>query len=155
MVNLYPFSATAAKPGVSAEELIENIDIGGTGHGAVGGEELPERGAWSPMPADYAADLPAELRGKRELVSLPRGWRLARKAYARTARYDGEIATELERLTADDAVKMVTLEKLPERIHIALERRQSMGCGEDPHQAAGTKNRIYLYKIPEKVIEGL
>ena len=29
VVNLYPFSATAATPGVTAEELIENIDIGG------------------------------------------------------------------------------------------------------------------------------
>src|ERR1700678_2941528 len=29
VVNLYPFSATAAKPGVTPEELIENIDIGG------------------------------------------------------------------------------------------------------------------------------
>src|SRR5690348_13681031 len=29
VVNLYPFSATAAKKGVTAEELIENIDIGG------------------------------------------------------------------------------------------------------------------------------
>ncbi len=29
VVNLYPFSATAGKSGVTAEELIENIDIGG------------------------------------------------------------------------------------------------------------------------------
>src|SRR5712692_7004024 len=29
VVNLYPFSATARKPGVRPEELIENIDIGG------------------------------------------------------------------------------------------------------------------------------
>ena len=29
VVNLYPFSATARKPGVTPEELIENIDIGG------------------------------------------------------------------------------------------------------------------------------
>ena len=29
VVNLYPFEATAAKPGLTADELIENIDIGG------------------------------------------------------------------------------------------------------------------------------
>lgn len=29
VVNLYPFEKTAAKPGVTLEELIENIDIGG------------------------------------------------------------------------------------------------------------------------------
>src|SRR3984885_4648344 len=32
-VNLYPFSATAQKPGVTPEELIENIDIGGAAVG--------------------------------------------------------------------------------------------------------------------------
>ena len=47
-------------------------------------------------PADYAP-IAAELREKREL-SLQTRLALARKAYARTARYDGEIATELERL---------------------------------------------------------
>ena len=29
MVNLYPFEATAARPDLTVEELIENIDIGG------------------------------------------------------------------------------------------------------------------------------
>ncbi len=53
---------------------------------------------------DYAAIL-AELREKREL-SLATRLTLARKAYARTARYDGEIATELERLAANDAVQI-------------------------------------------------
>jgi phosphoribosylaminoimidazolecarboxamide formyltransferase / IMP cyclohydrolase len=62
---------------------------------------------------------------------------LARKAYARTARYDGEIATELERISATDgSISIGELSKLPERINIAIERRQSMRYGENPHQAA-------------------
>ena len=133
VVNLYPFSATAAKPGVTAEELIENIDIGGPAMVRSAAKNFQSVGVVTDA-GDYAAIL-AELREKREL-SLSTRLRLARKAYARTARYDGEIATELERLAADDAVKMGTLEKLPERIHIALERRQSMRYGENPHQAA-------------------
>jgi phosphoribosylaminoimidazolecarboxamide formyltransferase/IMP cyclohydrolase len=133
VVNLYPFSATAAKPGVSAEELIENIDIGGPAMVRSAAKNFQSVGVVTDA-ADYSA-IVAELREKREL-SLSTRLRLARKAYARTARYDGEIATELERLAADDAVKMGTLEKLPERIHIALERRQSMRYGENPHQAA-------------------
>src|SRR4029077_20065167 len=36
VVNLYPFEATASRAGVSAEDLIENIDIGGPGAGRVG-----------------------------------------------------------------------------------------------------------------------
>jgi phosphoribosylaminoimidazolecarboxamide formyltransferase/IMP cyclohydrolase len=85
-------------------------------------------------PGDYAA-IAGELHERKEL-SLATRLVLARKAYARTARYDGEIASELERLTADDTVSMGTREKLPERIHIALERRQTMRYGENPHQAA-------------------
>src|SRR3989475_9951455 len=36
VVNLYPFESTAAKTGLMAEELIENIDIGGAAQGGVG-----------------------------------------------------------------------------------------------------------------------
>ena len=134
VVNLYPFSATAAKPGVTAEELIENIDIGGPAMVRSAAKNFQSVGVVTD-PGDYAA-IAAELREKREL-SLATRLALARKAYARTARYDGEIATELERLAvADGAVTIGPLEKLPERIHIALERRQSMRYGENPHQAA-------------------
>jgi phosphoribosylaminoimidazolecarboxamide formyltransferase / IMP cyclohydrolase len=134
VVNLYPFSATAAKSNVSAEELIENIDIGGPAMLRSAAKNFQSVGVVTD-PADYAA-IAAELRGAREL-SLATRLALARKAYARTARYDGEIATELERLAAaDGAVAIGPLEKLPERIHIALERRQAMRYGENPHQAA-------------------
>jgi phosphoribosylaminoimidazolecarboxamide formyltransferase/IMP cyclohydrolase len=133
VVNLYPFSATAAKPGVTPEELIENIDIGGPAMIRSAAKNFESVGVVTD-PADYAAVI-AELRERREL-SLPTRLNLSRKAYARTARYDGEIATELERLAADGAVKMTNAEALPERIHVALERRQGMRYGENPHQAA-------------------
>jgi phosphoribosylaminoimidazolecarboxamide formyltransferase / IMP cyclohydrolase len=133
VVNLYPFSATAAKPGVTAEELIENIDIGGPAMVRSAAKNFQSVGVVTD-PADYAA-IVAELREKREL-SLATRLELARKAYARTARYDGEISTELERLAPNGSVTLGTLEKLPERIHIALERRQAMRYGENPHQAA-------------------
>jgi len=133
VVNLYPFSATAAKPGVTVEELIENIDIGGPSMVRSAAKNFQSVGVVTDA-ADYRA-ISAELRDKREL-SLATRLQLARKAYARTARYDGEIATELERLSANGSVTMGSLEKLPERIHIALERRQSMRYGENPHQSA-------------------
>ena len=136
VVNLYPFSATAAKPGVTPEELIENIDIGGPAMVRSAAKNFQSVGVVTD-PGDYAA-IAAELREKREL-SLGTRLNLARKAYARTARYDGEIATELERLSVNDAaggVVIGALEKLPQRMHIALERRQAMRYGENPHQAA-------------------
>jgi phosphoribosylaminoimidazolecarboxamide formyltransferase/IMP cyclohydrolase len=133
VVNLYPFSATAAKPGVTAEELIENIDIGGPAMVRSAAKNFQSVGVVTD-PADYAA-IAAELRANKEL-SLAMRLNLARKAYARTARYDGEIATELERLSANGTVSIGALEKLPERINISIERRQPMRYGENPHQAA-------------------
>lgn len=134
VVNLYPFSATAAKPGVTPEELVENIDIGGPSMVRSAAKNFASVGVVTD-PADYPA-VAQELRAKGEL-SLETRLALARKAYARTSRYDGEIATELERLSVSGGgVTMGALEKLPERITISLERRQGMRYGENPHQAA-------------------
>jgi phosphoribosylaminoimidazolecarboxamide formyltransferase/IMP cyclohydrolase len=134
VVNLYPFSSTAAKPGVTADELIENIDIGGPAMVRSAAKNFQSVGVVTD-PADYAS-IAAELRENGEL-SLGTRLVLARKAYARTARYDGEISTELERLSAEGGeIRIGKLEPLPQRIHIAIERRQPMRYGENPHQSA-------------------
>jgi len=133
VVNLYPFSATAAKPGVAPEELIENIDIGGPSMVRSAAKNFQSVGVVTD-PTDYPA-ITAEVRANGELTLATR-LNLARKAYARTARYDGEIATELERLTADGQVSMHAPEKLPTRLHLAFERKQAMRYGENPHQSA-------------------
>ena len=134
VVNLYPFSATAAKPGVTPEELIENIDIGGPAMIRSAAKNFQSVGVVTD-PADYASVI-AELRRNGELALATR-LGLARKAYARTSRYDGEIATELERLVATGgSVSIGAAERLPYRIHVAMERKQTMRYGENPHQSA-------------------
>lgn len=133
VVNLYPFSATAAKPGVTPDELIENIDIGGPSMVRSAAKNFQSVGVVTD-PGDYSA-IADELKEKGELSPGTR-LALARKAFARTARYDGEIATELERLAANGKETMNAPSTLPERIHIALERKQAMRYGENPHQAA-------------------
>ena len=105
VVNLYPFSATARKPGVTPEELIENIDIGGPAMVRSAAKNF-ESVAVVTDPADYEA-IAEEIEETRG-VSLATRLSLARKAYARTARYDGEIATELERLAANGRITMRT-----------------------------------------------
>jgi phosphoribosylaminoimidazolecarboxamide formyltransferase/IMP cyclohydrolase len=86
-------------------------------------------------PADYAR-VAAELGAKRELT-LGTRLDLARRAFAATARYDGMIATELERLTATDGpVQLGERAALPERYHLALAKQQAMRYGENPHQQA-------------------
>jgi len=132
VVNLYPFSATAAKPDVTPEELIENIDIGGPAMVRSAAKNFQCVGVVTD-PGDYA-EVVKEIREKQEL-SLATRLSLARKAYARTASYDGEIATELERLSANGNITIAEPARLPERIHFEFERRQVMRYGENPHQA--------------------
>jgi phosphoribosylaminoimidazolecarboxamide formyltransferase/IMP cyclohydrolase len=134
VVNLYPFEATAAKSGLTAEELIENIDIGGPTMLRSAAKNF-ESVTVITDPADYAR-VATELEAARE-TSLATRVDLARKVFAATSTYDGMITTELERLSA--ATGQVTLsdrELLPERVHISLRKQQALRYGENPHQAA-------------------
>ncbi len=96
-MNLYPFEATAAKPDLTPEDLIENIDIGGPTMVRSAAKNF-ESVAVVTDPSDYDP-VGAEIAASGE-VSLATRLELARKAFALTARYDGKIATELERLAA-------------------------------------------------------
>ncbi len=134
VVNLYPFEATAAKAGLTAEELIENIDIGGPAMLRSAAKNF-ESVAVVTDPADYAA-VAAEIQAQGE-VSLATRLDLARKVFALTARYDGKIATELERLSASGgSIELTRPPALPDRLHFAFTRRQELRYGENPHQRA-------------------
>jgi phosphoribosylaminoimidazolecarboxamide formyltransferase / IMP cyclohydrolase len=134
VVNLYPFEATAAKAGLTAEELIENIDIGGPTMLRSAAKNF-ESVTVVTDPADYDR-VAGELEGSRE-TSLATRLELARKVFATTSRYDGMITTELERLSAaSGGVELGEKPLLPERVHIALRRQQELRYGENPHQAA-------------------
>ncbi|MBI1750715.1 MAG: bifunctional phosphoribosylaminoimidazolecarboxamide formyltransferase/IMP cyclohydrolase [Acidobacteria bacterium] len=134
VVNLYPFEATAARPDLTPAELIENIDIGGPTMVRSAAKNL-ESVAVVTDPADYGA-VAAELRPGRSLCLATR-LQLARKAFAVTSRYDGRITTELERLSAEgNSINLVSRSLLPERLHIALQCKQTLRYGENPHQQA-------------------
>ncbi len=134
VVNLYPFEATAAKPDLTPEELIENIDIGGPTMVRSAAKNF-ESVAVVTDPADYDA-VAAEIT-EHGAVSLATRLELARKAFALTARYDGKITTELERLSLTTGkIELGELPLLPERLHFAFARRQELRYGENPHQRA-------------------
>ncbi len=134
VVNLYPFEATAAKPDLTPEDLIENIDIGGPAMVRSAAKNF-ESVAVVTDPADYAA-VASEIEAQGE-VSLATRLELARKAFALTARYDGNIATELERLSAaNGSTELSQRPVLPARLHFAFTRRQELRYGENPHQRA-------------------
>jgi len=147
VVNLYPFEATAAKSGLTAGELVENIDIGGPTMLRSAAKNF-ESVTVVTDPADFER-VASEIESAGD-TTLATRLGLARKVFATTSRYDGVITTELERLSAGTG--HVTLEAkpaLPERVRIALGRQQELRYGENPHQAAA------LYVPEGRAPEGL
>ena len=134
VVNLYAFEATAAKAGLTAEELIENIDIGGP--------TMLRSAAKNFESVTVVTESSDFDRVAKELESagnttLATRLELARKVFATTSRYDGMITTELERLAAaSGTIALGVRPVLPERVHVALRRQQELRYGENPHQAA-------------------
>ena len=139
VVNLYPFSAVARKPGVTPEEMVENIDIGGPAMLRSAAKNFASVAVVTD-PGQYD-QVASEIEKAGEL-SLRTRLSLARQAYARTSAYDGMITTELERLEAEESkdaekkLKMQDAAVLPQRLHLSLQRHQTMRYGENPHQSA-------------------
>jgi phosphoribosylaminoimidazolecarboxamide formyltransferase/IMP cyclohydrolase len=134
VVNLYPFEEVAAKAYLPAEELIENIDIGGPTMLRSAAKNF-ESVTVVTDPADYERVL-AELEARRD-TSPDLRLELARKVFAATSRYDGLITMNLERLGLQgDKLEVQPKPVLPERVHIALRRKQELRYGENPHQSA-------------------
>jgi len=128
VVNLYPFRETVAR-GAPFEEVIENIDIGGPAM-IRSAAKNHERVAVIVDPADYAPVL-AEIDADGEVSAATR-FRLARKAFAHTAAYDGAIASHLGRLATPES----PLADFPETLVISGSLARALRYGENPHQKA-------------------
>ncbi|MEM1411770.1 MAG: bifunctional phosphoribosylaminoimidazolecarboxamide formyltransferase/IMP cyclohydrolase, partial [Pseudomonadota bacterium] len=132
-VNLYPFEQVTARDDCTLEDAIENIDIGGPAMVRASAKNNA-RVAIVTDPGDYDAVL-AELMADGSVTAATR-FRLAAKAYAHTARYDGLIADYLAR-RVEDSDAPAGADELP-RVHTPqFELRQAMRYGENPHQQAG------------------
>ena len=123
-MNLYPFKETVQKPGVSHEEIIENIDIGGPSMLRSASKNYK----FIPVlcdPSDYDAVV-KELRENGETSLTTREY-LAAKVFRHTASYDTMIASYLTERTG---------EKYPEKFTITFDKVQELRYGENPHQSA-------------------
>src|SRR5688572_20349212 len=89
VVNLYPFEQTIAKPNVTREEAIENIDIGGPSM-LRSAAKNHESVTVIVDPADYAEVAAQIEKNGNTTVEVRR--KLAAKVFARTSAYDGAIA---------------------------------------------------------------
>ena len=126
VVNLYPFEATVAQPGVTLAEAIEKIDIGGPSMIRSAAKNQAFVGVVVD-PDDYSGVL-AELRAKGGLDDATRA-RLARKAFERTARYDAAIHAWLAR-------EAEAGDPFPPHLGVELARAATLRYGENPHQRA-------------------
>ena len=93
VVNLYPFEATVARPNCTLEEAIENIDIGGPSMLRAAAKNYPYVTVIVD-PADYPPVLD-EMKKTGGSVSRETNFRLAKKVYALTAKYDAAITQYL------------------------------------------------------------
>jgi phosphoribosylaminoimidazolecarboxamide formyltransferase/IMP cyclohydrolase len=129
VVNLYPFSATIAKPNCSFEDAIENIDIGGPAMVRSAAKNHAHVAIVTDA-ADYAVVL-AEMKANASAVSDKTRLELAKKAFSHTAAYDGTISNYLTAL-ADDGSR----QQFPDVINFQFGKAQAMRYGENPHQGA-------------------
>jgi phosphoribosylaminoimidazolecarboxamide formyltransferase/IMP cyclohydrolase len=132
VVNLYPFEDVAARPDVSFEELIENIDIGGPTMIRAAAKNFQDV-AVVVSPDDYAAVVEEMGRTGGELTRDTK-WKLAKKAFRTTADYDAAISARLEQVGASGKA-------LPEILRVNVPKAMDLRYGENPHQAAALYGR--------------
>jgi phosphoribosylaminoimidazolecarboxamide formyltransferase / IMP cyclohydrolase len=136
VVNLYAFEKTAAKPGVHFDEIVENIDIGGPSMVRSAAKNFRDV-AIVTSPDDYQA-IAEEMAAAQGALSLKTRWRLAQKAFATTAAYDGAIAATLQGISFenDQFHQPLAQDDFPGVLRFSFDKVMDLRYGENPHQRA-------------------
>ena len=121
-VNLYPFEATVKKEGVSEEEIIENIDIGGPSMLRSAAKNFNDVAVVTDI-NDYEKILEELEQGG---ITYETRRALAIKVFNTTASYDAAIANYFNK--KDNLV--------PEKLTLSYKLQDSLRYGENPHQKA-------------------
>jgi len=145
VVNLYPFAAAAERPGITLDELVEEIDIGGPSLVRAAAKNHASV-AIVTSPARYEAVLEA----LDAPDGIPLGLRsaLAVEAFRHTAAYDARIAAELPcrmdkagvELPSDPGMPR-SADPFPPVLVVPLEKVETLRYGENPHQPAARYRR--------------
>ncbi len=131
VVNLYPFKETILKDGVSLEECVENIDIGGPTMLRSAAKNYQDVTVIT-NPEDYEIVL-KELE-ENGTVSKDTKFRLMQAVFEHTANYDAMIANYMKEQRKD--------ESLPDKLTLTYEKVQEMRYGENPHQKAALYKEV-------------
>ena len=132
-VSLYPFANTIAKAGVTEEEAIEQIDIGGPAMIRSASKNY-EFVTVVTSPDQYARVV-ADIAANHGATTPTLRKQLAAEAFDHTAKYDTMIAAWMARVEANVGVN-IGANELPDTIQVALTRKAKLRYGENPHQYA-------------------
>ncbi len=139
VVNLYAFEKTAARPGATFADVIENIDIGGPSMVRSAAKNF-EDVAVITSPADYP-HLAEELQANSGALGRATRWLLAKAAFALTAAYDLGIANTLDTLAGSQPDAPIERSDaktapFPATLRLAYPLAMPLRYGENPHQRA-------------------
>jgi len=157
VVNLYPFESTVAKEGVSLDEAVENIDIGGPA--MIRSASKNWRDVAVVTDPRLYTQIIDEMNANDGSLSFETRQRLAALSFTRTASYDLAISSYLSRQLSDEDLEMLEplnplgslmfidtdleddeaadqVHKLPENIDVTVRKVTDLRYGENPHQTA-------------------
>ena len=155
-VTLYPFEQTVARPGVSLEDAIENIDIGGPSM-IRGAAKNHAHVAVITDPGQYGPVLEELRRGDGALSDATR-YRLAFEAFRRTAQYDAAIAAYLREPGATGRPAAAPATGFPERLPVdgrLPDAALRENTGTHPPPSTGRRGRIGLSAPPSSTAPSL
>ena len=134
-INLYPFAKAIEKPGVSFEEAIENIDIGGPS--MIRSAAKNHRWVLVVTSPDRYEKVLGDLREHGGSCCGKHRLKQAQRAFAHTAEYDGKIAEYLaNQIEIPSQPRAEARGSLPDAFSLALTKKQELRYGENPHQKA-------------------
>ena len=139
IVNLYPFEATIKKSGVSFEDAIENIDIGGPA--MLRSAAKNHRFVGVVVNPNHYEKLLKELKANNNILSQDFKRELAIEVFETTSIYDGMIADYLKKQSNKDGLR--------DLISLGLKKVVSCRYGENPHQEGA------LYELKQAGEPGL
>lgn len=139
VVNLYPFEKTITKPGVSIEEVIENIDIGGPSMLRSAAKNYRSVAVVC-NPSRYN-QLIEELNKNNGGISAELLTDLGIEVFKLTNHYDSVIHNYLKNHFHPESADL-----LPQELNLSFSKIQGLRYGENPHQKAAfyrEQNEIY------------
>ena len=129
VVNLYPFQETVAKPDVSFDEAVENIDIGGPSM-VRSASKNHAHVAIVTQPSQYEEVLQQVKAGTMDETFRRR---LAAAAFEMTATYDRAISDYMANVVAKESGETSSF---GQRLSLTYRLQQELRYGENPHQRA-------------------